>query len=509
MESGSRTAIAREGSLWARCALPVAALMALAWAPSVLAQDDPQPTAITFEGARARLDRVSPALSGQAHEVRASEEQEAALKALHRPIVSVSASVIEYQKSLSLDLTGEKDQFGSAAGEFLDGLPGQFPPEFAGIVSQVTARVEQALPGLLSVIPDSLDFRTRDTVVRPSVTAVMPLYTGGAIPAVQRGAAAGVALARAKQAGVQSLSDIRLVQTYFGQQLAVSLHASAVEARDGFDKHLSNARALEREGMIPRSRVLQVQVARDAAQRAVERTEMEVATASDTLARLLDAAGGIRPTTPLFVNQGAPGPLPEFLASATGTHPQARAADAARDLAGAGVDLAKSRMRPQAFAFGSYNFNRDNALPTEPDWVVGVGVRYTILPNIDRNHALAAARARERAAEDGARDARRTIETETSRAYNLVETARRSFLLLDTNIAAATENLRVQELAFREGEGTAADVIDARTALTLARTQRAAAAYEYVVALSALLAASNSDDSFADYLARPDRINAL
>ena len=52
-------------------------------------------------------------------------------------------------------------------------------------------------------------------------------------------------------------------------------------------------------------------------------------------------------------------------------------------------------------------------------------------------------------------------------------------------------------------------MIDARTALTLARSQRAAAAYEYVVALSALLAASNSNESFADYLARPDRINAL
>ncbi len=169
MESRSRTAIAAGCLPWARRALPVTVSILLAWAPPVHAQDPSQPVAITFEGARARLDRVSPALSGQAHEVRASEEQEAALKALHRPIVSVSASVIEYQKSLSLDLTGEKDQFGNAAGEFLDGLPGQFPPEFAGIVSQVTARVEQALPGLLSVIPDSLDFRTRDTVVRPRV----------------------------------------------------------------------------------------------------------------------------------------------------------------------------------------------------------------------------------------------------------------------------------------------------------------------------------------------------
>ena len=45
--------------------------------------------------------------------------------------------------------------------------------------------------------------------------------------------------------------------------------------------------------------------------------------------------------------------------------PRARGADAARDIASAGVGLAKSRYRPQAFAFGSYNANRDNALPTD------------------------------------------------------------------------------------------------------------------------------------------------
>lgn len=467
------------------------------------------PVAISFEDARAQLYRVSPALSSAGHEVRASEEQEAALRTLNRPIVGASATVIEYQKSLSVDLTGQKDSFTSSADEFLDGLPGQFPPEFADIVQRVTGRIEQALPGLLSIFPDELDFRARETVFRPSVTAVMPLYTGGAIPAVQRGAAAGAMLARAKQAGTQSLVEVRLVQAYFGQQLATALLASAIETRNGFERHLTNAQKLEREGMIPRLRVLQVQVVRDAAQRAVERAEMEERTASDALARLLDAEGGVRPTTPLFVNARSLEPLSEFLASASGSgHPQVMAANAARELAGSGVDLAKSRMRPQAFAFGSYNFNRGDALPTEPDWVVGVGVRYTIFSNIGRNHALNAARARERAAEDTARDTRKTIETETSRAYDLVETARRSFLSLESSIAAATENLRVHELAFREGEGTAAELLDAQSALSLVRTQRVAAAYEYDVALSALLAASNRDETFAAYLVRADRITA-
>ena len=47
-----------------------------------------------------------------------------------------------------------------------------------------------------------------------------------------------------------------------------------------------------------------------------------------------------------------------------------------------------------------------------------------------------------------------------------------------------------------------------RANLSLAQTQRIASAYEYVVALSALLAASNRGDSFRDYLLRSDRITA-
>jgi outer membrane protein TolC len=73
---------------------------------------------------------------------------------------------------------------------------------------------------------------------------------------------------------------------------------------------------------------------------------------------------------------------------------------------------------------------------------------------------------------------------------------------------AAEENLRVHEIGFREGEDTASQLIDARNVLSLAQTQRIASAYEYVVALSALLAASNRGDSFRDYLLRPDRITA-
>ena len=66
----------------------------------------------------------------------------------------------------------------------------------------------------------------------------------------------------------------------------------------------------------------------------------------------------------------------------------------------------------------------------------------------------------------------------------------------------ARENLRVRDLAFREGQGTSLDVVDARLTLVRAETARAVATAEYAVALASLLEASGQSDRFMDYEAR-------
>lgn len=86
-----------------------------------------------------------------------------------------------------------------------------------------------------------------------------------------------------------------------------------------------------------------------------------------------------------------------------------------------------------------------------------------------------------RQAEAALEQAGRDMETLVARSWHGVETARRQFLLLEANLVAAQENVRVQSVGFREGEAAAAAVIDAQVALSVAQTRRAAAAFEYDV----------------------------
>jgi hypothetical protein len=459
------------------------------------------PVQLTFADAQARLDRTSPAISGLEHGVDAAREAQAAVATLHRPIISASAQYIAYQKTLSVDLSGPKQQARSDVDGFLTALPGQLPPAFQDIANGIVGRISQALPGLFAAIPDTLSYRYRDELFHPTVQGVLPIYSGGAFPAVQRAAAAGVDLAQARVASARDTARINLVRLYFGQLAAAALVDSARETREALGSLADDAAKSERAGVTPHSTTLEAAVARDTAERAYQRALLEESAARDELALALET-DAVQPVTPLFVRSRPLDPVQAYVDA--DRLPRTREADAATRLAGAGVDLARSRYRPQAFAFGEYNLNRDQALPTEPDWIVGVGARITLLSNVDRGHLLASARAQEAAARDGAREARRIGETAVHRAWTLAEGARRSFLLLETNLAAARENLRVRRVAFREGESNLTAVLGAEAALATARTQRIATAYEYDLALAGLLAAAGRLDRFDDAIAAAD-----
>jgi len=465
-------------------------------------------TPLTYAEAEARLRTTSSLGRAAGYGVEAAEAQAQVAAGLNRPTVSLDAQLIRYRKTFDLSLSDTLDRAQSDLGAAIPGLISDLPGVPGDVLNAVGQRLQAALPEIFAALPHDIRLQVDDTTFRPTVTALQPIYTGGAIPALRRAAAANVDLAEARRQEALNLESVNLARAYFGQVLAAEALKIALETRDGFDLHLKNARRMEEEGMLSRAQTLQVEVARDAAQRQVNRAELEHENAVASLARVADVEAGVTPTTPLFVNRDPVGPAAVFLDSASQSNSRLVQAQAGRDLAEAGADLAASRMKPSVYAFGTYNMNPDDSLPTEPDWAFGLGARYTLMSSLDRRRMLGAARAQAAAAGEVERQARDDARLLVTRAYNQVELARRQFLSMDSSLEAARENLRVQEVGFREGEATAASVIDARNLLGTARLQRAAAAYEYDLSLSALLAAAGSDQTLNDYLQRDDRISA-
>lgn len=498
-----------------RIALALAGLTATAL-PAV-AQTDPQAisitsealsTPLTYAAAEARLRSTSSLGRAAAYGVEAAQAQAQVAAGLNRPTVSLDAQLIRYRKTFDLSLGDALDRAQADLGAAIPGLIADLPGVPGDVLQGVGQRLEAALPEIFTALPRDIRLQVDDTAFRPTVTALQPLYTGGAIPALRRAASANVDMAEARRNEAMSLEGVNLARAYFGQVLAAEALKIARDTRDGFDLHLHNARRLEAEGMLSHAQTLQIEVARDAAQRQVNRAELEHENAVASLAHVTGIEAGVAPTTPLFVNRDPVGPADIFVARSGQANARLVQAQAGRDLAEAGADLAASRFRPSVYAFGTYNLNPDRALPTEPDWAFGLGARYTIMSSVDRRQMLGAARAQASAAAEVERQARDDVRLLVTRAYNQAELARRQFLSMDSSLEAARENLRVQDIGFREGETTAASVIDAGNLLGGARLQRAAAAYEYDLSLAALLAAAGSNLTLNDYLQRDDRISA-
>ena len=165
--------------------------------------------------------------------------------------------------------------------------------------------------------------------------------------------------------------------------------------------------------------------------------------------------------SPLFVQRVPMEPVASFERTAQARQPQIARLRAMVAQAEQGVRVQQAKLKPQIFAFGQYDFRRRDEMLTDPDWAFGIGLKYTFLsPNSLAQ--ISAARAQQDQAEAGLREAENQVALGVRKAWNELETARQQFVLLDSSIAQAQENLRLQELAFREGQATSLDVIDAR-----------------------------------------------
>ncbi len=426
--------------------------------------------ALSFDQARARLLEVSDALAASQAGVDGKRDLQQASRSLRLPDVSLDVREMKFQKSLDVEL-------------------GPLAPVLAPFG-----------------VPGTVHFSDSDWRFRPSLTASMPIYTGGQIAAAQKAAGAAVRQAEAEHEGERQSQTLQLVQAYFGQQLAAWALQVRSDVRDGLQRHLEDAEKLERGGMATKAQRLQATVARDQAERDYQRARHDLDTISDTLRRLLRSERPIGTRTELFVISTPSSDIASFQQAARDHHPTLAKLQALIDQARQGVRAQQAKLKPQVFLFGQRDLYRDDAMLTDADWVFGIGLKYDLLSSRNRPRQISAARSQLEQAEAGLREAQNQVAIGVTSAWNRLETARQQFMLLDSSIAQARENLRLQELSFREGQSTSLDVIDARLRLGSAAIERAQAAYQYDVALAQLLDVSGQMDRFSDYARQADKV---
>jgi outer membrane protein TolC len=334
---------------------------------------------------------------------------------------------------------------------------------------------------------------------RAPLTSTWPLYTGGKIGAVQAALAAEVQASTAQRRGVEEQLERELVQRYFGLRLTRQLLALRVQQLAQAERQLVQATAFETQGQISRVERLTSQVARDDAARELNRARSDDRIAEAALRRLLRVDEPLNADTPLFVLGTSLPPLADWQADAARANPLLATLDAKTVVASQGVQIAKAEFLPSVGAFADYELIRNYLSLVEPNWKAGIGISFKIFSREDRQSKVAAASAQQRQVEAQRAEVLNEIMLAVEASWMRVEQAREQFVLLDSALELTRENLRLRERGFGEGQATSLDVNEARNAVTRVELGRAQVAYDYVVALAALLETSGQSQRFGEF----------
>ena len=435
---------------------------------------------MAFDAALQQLHQRSDQLAASRSAVESAQLRRDAMQRLGGPVVDLTGAAYAYNANLNLNL--------NPLNQALPGVLAQLPPQLAGGLAH------------LPQLPTSYTLNRHKSDTTASVSALWPIYLGGAGDAVR-----GLLDARRQEAqadATQTSHEVStlLVQRYFGAQLAERAAVLREAALATIEQHDTAAQKMLDAGVIARVERLQARSALEEARRNARKARDDADLAATALTRTLKASDRVTPTSPLFVLGQPVEPLPHFIDNALARHPGLDKVAAKKEQATQLHAAQEALRKPQVFAFGQ----RQLKTGKEADWVAGVGVRWTLWDSIDRNTLAESSNRQIEQAERTGAQAQNDIALLVEKRWLGVEQARRQFFAMAPSLELADEVLRLRSAGLKAGTSTTLDLIDAQVNQAKTHTERAQAAHDYVKALAELLESCGLSEEFGNYMARAD-----
>lgn len=222
--------------------------------------------ALNFEEAAHRLQANSDRLAMTRFSVESAQLKEQATRHLGGPVVTAGAAAFRFQGAVQgIDLTPLTHTIGSS----IAALPA---PLAAGLTR-------------LPPLPNSLDLSTQRSGNTSSVSAILPIYTGGATTAIKQALQAKTEEARADGRQVQQEVFNEFVQRYFGAQLAERVAGLREVAYRTVSEHDAATQRMLEAGLVAQVERLQARAAMEDAKRNALKARDDAELASTALAR--------------------------------------------------------------------------------------------------------------------------------------------------------------------------------------------------------------------------------
>lgn len=463
---------------------------ALAAAVEVSAQQ-PKQTLSLDEAISVALTE-NPAIKAAEYEKKAAEQERRAAIGLRMPKINVTGAYTYMAKDIGFDFNEMKGPAKDLAGKILGS--GMIPPEYITSIEGLLNPLIGA-DWFLKVQDQSLGF------VGGEVT--LPIWMGGKINAANRAAKINERTAVAEGDQTRNALISELVERYFGLTLARQVVSVRRQVVDGVRRHLEDAVALEKNGMIAQSERLYVEFKMAEAERELANAELQTQTISSALSNTLGSENDWQPVTAMFLIDRIE-QLAYYKELAQENNPLLSQVSLKRQLAEEGVRVQRADFLPQVAAMGGGSFYNYQVAGLVPRWAVGVGVNIKIFDGLNREYKYAAAKQTVRRVDALQTKAVQDISVLVEKLYNQMLNYRNQMTSIDASLNFAAEYLRMKNAAFLEGMSSSSDLIDAELNLAGIRTERLQAAYNFDLLLARLLEAAGISDEFTTYARRDD-----
>ncbi|MGE8558987.1 MAG: TolC family protein [Acinetobacter sp.] len=424
----------------------------------------------------------------------ASQLEAEAIQGLGLPRVDLNVRAYAFHNEVDLPLGALKNNLEQSLSNGVNNKIDEL--NLGGFADPLKEGLKQPIQDGVELIPDESTVTLDDQVIRPTVSLIMPLYSGGLTSSAKEIAQIKAQRSQLNSKQQQDVQRFELIQAYFNTQLQKQLLTSSQSNFNAMQTHYSNALKLEQQGFISKGQRMQFEVAKNNAERAVQNAEANLRSSLFQLNNLLQRSQITELSTPLFVNSSQNQNLNALLKSYPEQSALIRKMQMDTQLANANVKAQSAAKKPNVFAFGEYT------LDEKQNWIVGVAARYNLFSGIDKNKNVQAAELQRYASELLTARTKQEVENIIYKSYSEATTAQQSHQLLQQNLKAAQENLRIQTLSFKEDMGTATQVIDAQNTLSALKSEMALNAYKYVMSLATLLQSHGSIEQFQSYVSQ-------
>jgi outer membrane protein TolC len=385
------------------------------------------------------------------------------------PSVSVNAGVTHMKDPLEIDLspirevilqmqTSNQVQI-TNANLIAQGLPPLSTEQNLALSGQAY----QQLDGLIPPFSETLKERDYNTA---TLIAVQPIFLGGKLVAAKKAAKAD------KEATEFEYDHVSngILKTAVEQYINVLLLKHVVETREfvleGMNMHLSDAEKLYKQGLIAKYNLLRAQVAvADADKKSFDdKNNLDLAKLALKKTLALDESMSVQTVDSLAYKQITLS-LDDFTKGALEHQPLLNMLTEKNKMARQNYVAKRADYLPTIVGVGKYEMYPEYLSALEPRWAAGVQVSYNIFDGAKRYHRLQEAKHKQKEVEYIKLDMQDQIELWVNKSYTEMRNAEKRLQKLDTNIALASESLKLNEKRFKSGLGTSLEVVDAQLAL--------------------------------------------